>query len=143
MTASVDYLHLEPGAALPSGDFPAPYLAVVIIESDVSGEWRKAASDWLVHTGCLAMMAWGRECSAWDDSVDIANLEQFDFGEIPEERSVMTTWHDKDPLEDVFWNAKHTFSHHLETGGQFRHVLLLHISAASDREKMLAAFHEA
>jgi hypothetical protein len=52
------------------------------------------------------MMAWGRKCSSWDDSVDHANLERFDYSEIPDEDFVMTTWHENEPLCDVFFHAR-------------------------------------
>lgn len=80
------YIHLRPGAALPAHAVPRPYRALVIIEDVVEPECRDTVSRWLVDTGCLSMSAWGRECSAWDDSVDQANLADFDFGDIPDLR---------------------------------------------------------
>ena len=56
-------------------------------------------------------MSWGRSCSAWDDSIDIANLEAFDWQEIPDEKLVMTTWHDNVPLSEVIWFAKYAAQH--------------------------------
>lgn len=57
------YLHLPAGSSPPmlSGE---PYKAVVVVEQDVENDWRNAVSDWLVESGCLYMMAWGRDCSA-------------------------------------------------------------------------------
>ncbi len=52
------------------------------------------------------MMAHGEGCSLWDDSVDWANLAVNDYGKIPDEKSVMTTWHDNESLSDVFYFAK-------------------------------------
>jgi hypothetical protein len=52
------------------------------------------------------MLAWGRDCSSWDDSVDLANLQAFDFGDIPPNEFVMTTWHEEDSLAEVFQFAK-------------------------------------
>ncbi|OAO03785.1 hypothetical protein A8B75_10675 [Sphingomonadales bacterium EhC05] len=83
-----------------------PSKFVVIIQDVVSEEWRDTISDWIVNSGCLYMMAWGNDCSKWDDSVDFANLSKHDFGDIPDENSVMTTWHEKEPLSDVFWYSK-------------------------------------
>ncbi len=51
------------------------------------------------------MMAWGHECSLWDDSVDIASLERFNFEAVPLDKSIMTTWHENETLDDVFWFA--------------------------------------
>jgi hypothetical protein len=70
-------------------DGARPFRAVVVVEEPVSAEWRAVASRWLVDADCLYMMAWGHECSLWDDSVDFANLEVFNFGEVPDRNFVM------------------------------------------------------
>ena len=72
------------------------------------------------------MMAWGDECESWDDSVDMANLETFDFGDVPDEEEVMTTWHESEPLEDVFRFAKAS-AHHPTV--KLNNVLILHVGA--------------
>lgn len=51
-------------------------------------------------------MAWGVDCWLWDDSIDEENLEQFDYGTIPDEQFVMTTWHSDDTLEEAVRFAK-------------------------------------
>jgi len=106
MSGLSQYLHIKPETALPDIGALAPFRAVVIVEAVVSPEWQSLVSDWLVRSGCLYMMAWGTNCSSWDDSVDMANVQQFDCGEIPEDGFVMTTWHEKEPLGEVFWFAK-------------------------------------
>jgi len=95
------YLTLKNGDEPKEIDDLKPFKCVVLISEDVSVGWRASVSKWLVNSGCLYMMAWGRECSAWDDSVDKANCERFDCGDIPDGQFVMTTWHDDDSLEDV------------------------------------------
>lgn len=82
-----------------------------MVEEDASSDWRNEISDWLVGGGCLYMVAWGRDCSAWDDSVDWANLNAFDCGDIPDDHFVMTTWHDKESLTEAFWFAKYCAFH--------------------------------
>ena len=84
----------------------APYRCVVLIERPVDDAFRMDVSRQLVATGCRYMMAWGQDCSLWDDSVDWANLEQFDYGDIPAESFVMTTWHENETLKEVFDFAK-------------------------------------
>jgi hypothetical protein len=100
------YLRVQPNGELKAYDGPRPFRAVVIVEEPVSPEWQFAASKWLVEAGCLYMLAWGRDCSSWDDSVDLANLQAFDFGDIPPNEFVMTTWHEEDSLAEVFQFAK-------------------------------------
>ena len=117
-----------------------PYKSIVVIESPVSQEWQWAVSQWLVETGCLYMMAWGEGCSTWDDSVDMANLEAFDFGDTPEKDFVMTTWHESEPLEEVFRFAK-TFAIHSEV--ELANTLILHIAASAKSAELMKMYASA
>lgn len=131
------YFHVQPGAALPNIAYLAPFRAVVIIEGEVSVGWRTDVSNWLVHAGCLYMMAWGQDCSLWDDSVDWANMDCFPFEEIPEDRFVMTTWHDGDPLNEVFYFCKHLAVH---PAVELPQAILLHIARNESADPMLHAY---
>jgi hypothetical protein len=42
---------------------------------------------------------------------DCANLEVFDFGDIPNSEFVMTTWHENESLQEDFWFAKEAAHH--------------------------------
>lgn len=108
---SVKYLHLLPDAALPELGELHRFKVVVVIESEVSQMWQWDVSRWLVSSGCRYMLAWGKDCSSWDDTVDEANLERFDYGDIPDEEAVITTWHEDEDLEEVFWFAKRRAKH--------------------------------
>ncbi len=129
------YLRISPNGELPRYDGEAPYKAVVIVEEPVLNEWQWRVSDWLVESGCLYMMAWGINCSSWDDSVDHANLEEFGYGEIPDEKFVMTTWHDTSTLGEVFSFAK-TLAKPKSGNVELRETVLLHISSVESKEKM-------
>src|SRR5689334_494931 len=107
----MQYLQLKPESDLPNVSPLAPFRCVVIIEEIVTPEWQAKVSSWLVKSGCLYMMAWGKECGTWDDSVDYANLERFNHGDIPDENFVMTTWHADETLIEVFWFSKHSAFH--------------------------------
>ncbi|MBX3713233.1 MAG: hypothetical protein KF800_14830 [Lysobacter sp.] len=140
MTDHLFYLHLPPGAPLPDIGHLSPYRAVVIIEAQVRADWQWKVSDWLVQTGCLYMMAWGHDCTTWDDSVDIANLEAFDFEDVPDDRFVYTTWHNDQTLGDVFDFCKRHTRHPVV---ELPRVVLLHIAAQGDEARMLEAYAEA
>jgi hypothetical protein len=140
MIDTVEYVRVLPNALPPSDSKSRPYRAVVIIEAVVSSEWQALISDWLVKTGCLYMMAWGIKCSSWDDSVDIANLEQFDYSDIPEDKFVMTTWHEDEPLNEVFWFSKNSAFH--PTVG-LKHTVLLHIGEVDRRAEMVDSYANA
>jgi hypothetical protein len=109
--SDVRYIWLKSGDAMPRAEMPAPFKAVILIEDDVTPEWRDFVSEWLVHSGCLYAMAWGRECSLWDDSIDHASIMRFADCVVPENQSVMTTWHDAEPMGELMrfarWDAIH------------------------------------
>ena len=86
------------------------------------------------------MMAWGKDCSSWDDSVDIANLERFEYEDIPENQFVVTTWHEDEPLAEVFWFSKNSSNHPNEV---LKSDLLLHIAAGPRESELLRAYAEA
>lgn len=133
------YLHLKPGDAPLNLEGEAPFKAVVVIEASVAAEWRDQVSEWLVRAGCRYMMAWGEDCSAWDSSVDEANLAIFDFADIPENDQVMTTWHSDEPLSEVFWFSKFVAEHPTLALGK---TLIIHISQEARAAELLKAFFE-
>lgn len=124
-SSAVRYIRLEETGPLPTLDDFRPFRAVVVIDTQVSVARQSDISAWLVSSGCLYMMAWGIDCSSWDDSVDMANIEQFDFGDVPDDRFVMTSWHENEELPEVLWFAKHAARH---PQVEIANVLLLHIS---------------
>jgi hypothetical protein len=125
------YLQLSDGVELPQINDFNPFKCVVIISLPVSQEWQTSVSEWLVNSGCLYMMAWGEDCSSWDDSVDYANLEKFEYQKIPPESFVTTTWHESESLSEVFWYCKNVAKHGIEN---LENTLLLHISDTSAQE---------
>ena len=137
---SVKYLHLPPDATLPELGGLHRFKAVLVIESEVSQMWQWDVSRWLVSSGCRYMLAWGTDCDSWDDSVDEANLERFDYGDIPDEEIVMTTWHEDDDLEEVFWFAKNRAKHPVL---DLIDTLLIHISDVEKREEFEALYARA
>lgn len=136
----VRYLRLQDSKDLPNLGELKPYKAVVVIEETVSRASQEAISKWLVDTGCLYMMAWGPDCGSWDTSVDEANIEKFGYGEIPEDAFVMTTWHEKEPLEEVFWFAKNSASHPTK---ELENTLLLHLAQADNAVELEQRFSNA
>lgn len=134
------YLHLPAGARPAAWEGPTPFKAVVVVEQDVSDSWQAAASRWLVQSGCLYMMAWGRNCSSWDDSVDHANLEVFDWGHVPDDHFVMTTWHENEPLSETFWFAEHVAFHPTQ---ELSATVIVDVSGTSRETELLQAYQAA
>lgn len=139
MTIAPQYLHLAPGAA-PPALVRQPSRVVIVLDQPVEREWQNLVSRWLIEAGCLYMLAWGPGCSAWDDSVDLANLEAFDYTDIPEESDAMTTWHADESLEECMWFAKHCAMHsfaHLER------TIILHIGPSAREHELIGTYVEA
>jgi len=127
------YIQLQQGSEPPEITSMAPFRAVVVIEEEVTTDWQSIVSEWLVKSGCLYMMAWGKNCSSWDDSVDHANLSEFNYEEIPDNKLVITTWHDNEPLKEVFWYSKNTAIH---SEVKIENTLILHISKSNNESKI-------
>lgn len=137
--SDVIYLRVPPEGELPSLS-ACPTRAVVIADAKCSPGWQDQVSEWLLRVGCLYMLAWGPDCSSWDDSVDEANLREFEYGHIPEDRFVMTTWHANEPLREVFWFSKNCASH---PSVSLQRTVLFHISAEDRAREFLDLYAEA
>ncbi|WP_431097875.1 DUF7684 family protein [Polaromonas aquatica] len=140
MRNSAEYLHLKPGSPLPPVTVQPPYRAVVVIDAEVSRFWQTELSNWLVRSGCLYMMAWGSSCSSWDDSVDMANIEQFEFADIPEDKFVMTTWHADEPLSEAFWFSKNCATHPVI---KLERTVVIHIAGEALEKELLTVYRDA
>jgi hypothetical protein len=139
MPSPATYIHLAPGEAPPEIE-ARPSRFVVVIEAEVSYQWQKLVSDWMVESGCLYMIAWGRECSTWDDSVDWANIDKYGDGPIPDDKFVMTTWHKDTSLSYVFWFSKVVAEH---PSVDIVRTIILDISAVSRKYKLLRLYESA
>lgn len=137
---NIQYLRLQSGNPLPAPDGFARYKAIVVIEDVVEPDWQAAVSKWLAEPGSLYMMALGKDCNSWNDGVDFANLDQFGHDEIPDDKIIMTTWHEDESLQEVVWFAK--FSAHHPTV-ELKNVLFLHIGSANRQSEFEALYRHA
>lgn len=134
------YLHLLPDAALPELAGLRRFKAVLIVESDASQMWQWELSRWLVSSGCRCLLAWGKDCASWAEAADDANLERFDYDDIPEEETVVTTHHEDEDLEEVFWFAKNRAKHPVL---ELSETLLIHVAEAEKREEFEQTYADA
>ena len=134
------YFQLSNEATVPDLEEFKPFRCVLVIESDCSEEWQTKISTWLVKSGCVYMMDWGKECSSWDTSVDVANLEEFDYGDIPYESFVMTTLHDNEPISEVFWYSKNTAIHNSH---EKLNSIVLHLSETCKNKEFTEQYKNA
>ncbi len=133
------YFHMSPETPCPE-IIAMPSRFIVVIEADVSRAWRKLVSDWIVASGCLYMMAWGRDCSSWDDSVDWSNIDRFDEKPIPNDEFVITTWHERETLAEVFCFAKTMAAHRFV---ELDRTVILDISVTRRKDKLLGIYNAA
>ncbi len=130
----VKYFQIKPNSEPPDVSNLKPFRAVVISEENIPTDWQAKISDWLISSGCLYMLAWGKDCSSWDDSVDDSNIKKFGFEEIPEEEYVVTTWHDNELINEVFYFAKYNAVHSVV---DVENTLLIHISNTNKEQELL------
>jgi len=133
------YLHLPPDAALPALQLP-PFIAIVLVDAEVLETWMWDACRWLVAAGCRYALVWGQDCEAWHDAIDDASLEAFDYDDIPEDRFVLTTWHEDEDMEEVFWFAKHRAAHPVVP---LNTTLVLHLAATARQDEIEALYAQA
>ena len=135
------YVQLTPGDPFPSIAEFAPFKAVVILNAHYSGEWQDEVSRWLVDSGCRYMLAWGPDCTTWDDSVDYASIIKHLPEETPDSDFVMTTWHSDQTLEDVFWQAQ--FNAQLSYDDvELNETVLLDVSRTNRERDMLTLWEQ-
>ena len=134
------YLQLRPHDALPDLTHLAPFMAVVVIDDDSDEMWRWVVARWLVDSGCRFMLAWGKECESWNEAVEDAALEAIDYEDVAPEQTVLTTAHEDDDLDEVFWFARHRASH---PALQFTDTVILHVAAIGRGEELLEQFADA
>jgi len=132
----LSYLHLSPGQAPPDLSC-GPFRALIVSEAEVTQEWRDRIAAWLLRSGCLYVVAWGVGCVEWHDTVDRIHLEEFDFGDIPDDRFVMTTWHADEPLSEAMWFTWQCAVHpDVELGD----TIILHVAPAAGEADLLGAY---
>lgn len=137
---TVGYLHLPPDGALPPVSEPSPFLAILIADEDVSQMWQWEASRWLVDAGCRVLLAWGLDAGAWAEAVQEASQEAYNYEDIPEEQLVVTTSHEDEELDEVFWFARHRAAH---PACSLTRTLIVHVAGQPRREALEAGWSAA
>ncbi len=114
-----------------------PTKTVLVIEETVAEEWQDQICNWIVDSGCLYMSSWGENCELWHDKVDQTNLSQHDYGDTPDDKFVMTTWHNSEPLEEAFWFSKFSAKHPTI---ELERAIIIHISNQNKEAEILKSY---
>jgi len=131
------YLCLSPDDPLEQPGQSEPARFLLIAEETTSQQYKESIAKALVRGNCLYFLAWGSESEAWHDAVDAANYELFESKSIPDERLIVTTWHDDEPLSEVFLFAKKN-AFHPEV--ELQRTVLLHVSHVPQERKFLGEY---
>ena len=118
----------------------SPFKAVVIIEEDLEKDRRVQICNWIVDMGCLYMMAWGIECGIWDDIVDEKNCYDFNFKGVPEEKDIMTTWHNNQSLIELFYFSKNLAKHPCI---ELKNTIIIHVSEEDKFRELMKKYEKA
>jgi hypothetical protein len=86
------------------------------------------------------MMAWGDKCADWHDSVDQASLEQHGFEIKSDDDLVITTWHDDEAIDEVFWFSEFCADHPTKKLGR---TLIIDVCEDTRRDFILGRYNEA
>ena len=87
--------------------FQAPFdkqdfaLLLVVVDPTITIEDRTTICKEIIQQGCRYAVCTGMDCSSWHDFIDMAYLESDPEFSPPDERFVMTTWHEDESLEEV------------------------------------------
>ena len=99
--ANMEYLRLSRPY-----EFRSPFrgvefaLLLFVEDKTITPHEQAGISRQLVGQGCRYAVCAGHRCSTWDDSIDMASLEQ-DNWEPRDKSFVMTSWHERDSIEGV------------------------------------------
>jgi hypothetical protein len=139
MQKTVNYLHLLPDGSRPHMMDTMPFMAILVADEDVSQMWLWETSRWLVEAGCRVLLAWGKDAHVWSEAVDDAAAEALDAAtpEDAEDQAVVTTSHEDEDLEELFWFARHRAVHPALT---LDRTLIVHVAAGPRREELEAAW---
>lgn len=115
------------------------FKTVLVVDVDVQETMMWDLSRWLIGSGCLYALAWGKDSEQWREALEDAALEAVNYEDVPEECQVQVTAHEDDDLEEVFWFAQHRASHPAD----LKETLILHIADTPRRDELEAQFRDA
>lgn len=139
LNQSIKYFHLSPDADLPTLEGLRQFKTILVADVEVQETTMWDVSRWLIESGCLYALTWGIDCEAWHEALDDAYLEAINYEDVPAAQALISTWHEDEDLEEVFWFAKHRAAHPAD----LQETLILHIADTQRREELEAQYRDA
>ena len=101
-------LHVTQSAAQPWRVLPPPddgaYSLLLVTLAPVSREDKNRLAAEIIASDARHIACWGVDCEDWHDTLDWAYLETDANFSPPDDRFVMTTWHDEEPLAGALFS---------------------------------------
>jgi hypothetical protein len=94
-----------------SSPFPGAefVMLLVVCDSSTTTEEHAALSQQIVEEGCRYAVCTGHNCELWHDLIDESFIGSDPNFNPPNDRMLMTTWHENEPIEEVVeffrWNT--------------------------------------
>jgi len=137
---AIAYLLLSPNSPLPDISFISPFRSVVVIEDDVTSDWQSLVCSWLVKSGCLYLIPWGRDSSTWDEPIEDAMMDEFTGEDSPDDKSIIFMGGYNESLREVFWFSKNRAFH---PAVELKNTLILHIASENRELELLWVYASA
>lgn len=139
LNQSIKYLHLSPDADLPTLEGLRPFKTILVADVEVQETTMWDISRWLIESGSLYVLIWGKDSEPWREAVEDAALEAVNYEDVAEQHRVLVTAQEDDDLEEVFWFARHRASH----AADLQDTLILHLADTPRREELEDAYRDA
>lgn len=134
------YVRIDECNSLPFLDIREQWAAIIVGDLPFSNERRDEVAHWLCKENCRWMAAWGIDCSKWDDALDEAEIALWPDG-APDDKFIVTTWHNIESLDEVFWfigTQTSTFDDRAIT-----HFAIVHLSTDDNATQLMQRFAKA
>lgn len=138
-TPAPKYFHFHPDADLPVLEGLRAFKTILVADVEVQETTMWDISRWLIASGSLYVLVWGKDSEQWREAVEDAALEAVNYEDVAEQHRVLVTAHEDDDLEEVFWFARHRASHPAD----LQDTLILHIADTPRREELEDAYSDA
>lgn len=136
----MNYVQLTAESTLPDVSYLQPFKAVLISEQQPNQDRCRAISEWLVSSGCLYVLAWGKGSIDLYESVQAANQAAHIGEQIPDKHLIIATCHEDEQLADVLWFAKYSALHPCFP---LDNVLLVHLARIYRGSELLEQYETA
>ncbi|MBX2822152.1 MAG: hypothetical protein KTR29_20830 [Rhodothermaceae bacterium] len=85
-----------------------PYPCLIYACRDADPQCMAEVGQLLITSGCVFVVCAGKACERWHDAIDAEIIAAQATGSLDAEKTIMTTWHTRDSLEELVFFFVHT-----------------------------------